>query len=371
VTLTFTAEHRALRSSVRSFLAAVSPEAELRRLADSPDGFDPDVWSQMSQMLGLPGLAVPEDLGGSGAGFVELGIVLEEMGRALVPAPFFSTVVLAAQALILSGDADAQRTHLPAIAAGRVRATLAVAEDAAPWSADRVRTTARASGAGWALDGVKDHVLDGATADLVLVLAWVDDELTLFAVDGSADGLTRTALDTLDRTRRQGRLEFTGTPASLVGTVGGGWRTVEQVLDRALAALAAEQVGGAQRVLEMAVDYARERVQFGRPIGSFQAIKHRCADMLIDVERAKVAAYQALWSVDSAPEELPVSARVAKAFCSDAYFDAAAANISVHGGIGFTWEHPAHLYYRRAKSSQLQFGSPSHHREELLRCLGL
>jgi len=371
VTLTFTDEHRALRSSVRSFLAAASPEFAVRHLADSPDGFDPEVWRQMSQMLGLPGLVVPEEWGGSGAGFVELGIVLEEMGRALLPAPFFSTVVLAAQALMLSGDADAQRAHLPAIADGRLRATLAVAEDAAPWSADRVRTAARTSRAAWVLDGVKDHVLDGATADLLLVLARVGEEPALFTVDGSADGLVRTPLDGLDRTRRQARLDLAGTPATLVGEVGAGWRTVGQVLDRALAALAAEQVGGAQRVLEMAVDYARERVQFGRPIGSFQAIKHRCANMLIDVERAKVAAYQALWSVDSAPGDLPVAARVAKVFCSDAYFDAADANISVHGGIGFTWEHPAHLFYRRAKTAQLQFGSPAHHREALLRCLGL
>jgi acyl-CoA dehydrogenase len=371
VTLTFTEEHRALRSSVRSFLAAASPESEVRRLAETPDGFDPEVWRQLSEMLGLPGLVVPEEFGGSGAGFVELGIVLEEMGRVLFPAPFFSTVVLGAHTLLLSGDVDAQRTHLPAIADGRLRATLAVAEDARPWSADRVRTAARTSGAGWVLDGVKDHVLDGATAELLLVLARVGEEPALFAVDGSADGLVRTPLDSLDRTRRQARLELAGTPATLVGEVGEGWRTVAQVLDRALAALAAEQVGGARRVLEMAVDYARDRVQFGRPIGSFQAIKHRCADMLIDVERATVAAHQALWSADHAPGELPVAARVAKAFCSDAYFDAAAANISVHGGIGFTWEHPAHLYYRRAKSAQLQFGSPAHHREALLHHLGL
>jgi len=371
VTSTFTEEHRALRASVREFLEARSPEAEVRRVADTPDGFDPEVWKQLAEMLGLPGLVVPEELGGSGAGFVELGIVLEEMGRALLPAPFFSTVVLGAGALLLSGDVAAQQAYLPALCEGRLRATLAVAEDAGPWSLDRVQTTARPSGEGWVIDGVKDHVLDGATAHLVLVLARVGEEPALFAVDGSADGLVRTRLDTLDLTRRQARIELAGTPAALVGGLGEGWRVVEQVLDRALASLAAEQAGGARRVLEMAAAYARERVQFGRPIGSFQAIKHRCADMLIDVERADVAAARALWSVDFAPEELPVAARVAKAFCSDAYFDAAAANIAVHGGIGFTWEHPAHLYFRRAKSAQLQFGSPAHHREAMLQHLSL
>jgi acyl-CoA dehydrogenase len=246
-----------------------------------------------------------------------------------------------------------------------------VAEHAAAWSEDRVRTVARVADGRWVLDGVKDHVIDGTTADLVLVLGLAEEGPTLFAVEGSADGLVRTPLETLDRTRRQARLHLSGTPATPVGELGGGWRTVSQVLDRALAALAAEQVGGAQHVLEMAVGYARTRVQFGRPIGSFQAIKHRCADMLIDVERARVAADQALWAVDSAPDELPVAACLAKAFCSDAYFDAAASNVQVHGGIGFTWEHAAHLYFRRAKSAQLQFGSSSHHREVLIQRLGL
>ena len=371
MTLTFTEEHQALRAAVREFLEAKASEPEVRRLADAPDGLDTVVWKQLSEMLGLTGLILPEEFGGSGAGHVELGIVLEELGRSLAPVPFFSTVVLGANALLLAGDEDAQRRYLPEIAIGRLRAALAVAEGTQHWSAAAVRTRATDTGTGWVLDGAKDYVLDGATAELVLVLAVVGEQPALFAVDGAAAGLVRTPLETLDRTRRQARIALTATPATLVGEVGDGWRIVDAVLDRALVALAAEQLGGAQRVLEMAVDYARTRVQFGRAIGSFQAIKHRCADMLVDVERARAATAHALWSVDHAPAELPAAARLAAAFCSEAYFAAAASNIQVHGGIGFTWEHPAHLYYRRAKSAQLQFGSPSQHREALLQRLGV
>lgn len=369
MTLVFTEEHAALRDSVRAFLEDKSPEPEVRRLAETAEGYDPEVWKQMSAMLGLPGLIVPEELGGTGAGYAELGIVLEEMGRSLLPAPFFSTAVLGVSALLLSGDGEAQKKYLPAIADGDLRATLAVAEGDDVWSESAIRTTATRSGDGWVLDGGKDFVLDGATAELILVAARTEEGLGLFAVESGAAGLSRTPLETLDLTRRQARLAFASTPATLVGETGDGARVIAEVLDRALVALAAEQVGGAQKVLEMAVDYARTRVQFGRQIGSFQAIKHRCADMLIDVERAKAATYQALWAVDHEPAEVPLAAGLAKAFCSEAYFDAASSNIQVHGGIGYTWEHPAHLYFRRAKSSQLMFGTPGHHRETLLQKL--
>jgi alkylation response protein AidB-like acyl-CoA dehydrogenase len=360
----------ALRASVRGFLEEASPEAEVRRAIESADGFDPGVWERLAGQLGVTGLVVPEEFGGSGAGFVELGVVLEETGRSLLPAPFFSTAVLGVGALLLSGDADAQQAHLPAVAAGRRRVAVAVAEGGAPW-AGTLECRATAGPRGWLLEGTKDGVLDGAGADLVLVLAVADGGPALFAVDGDAAGLGRTPLRTLDLTRRQARIGFHATPATLVGQLGDGLRIAGDLLHRARAGLAAEQVGGAQRVLEMATGYASTRYQFGRPIGSFQAIKHRCADMLIDVERARAAADAALRAVDSAPGELPVAAAVASSFCSDAYFAAAASNIQVHGGIGFTWEHPAHLYYRRAKSSQLLLGSASAAREELLGYLSL
>jgi alkylation response protein AidB-like acyl-CoA dehydrogenase len=194
---------------------------------------------------------------------------------------------------------------------------------------------------------------------------------SLFAVDGDASGLTKTNLSTMDQTRKQAKLDFDNTPAELIGEEGKGWDTLETVLDLAAVALAAEQVGGAQKVLEMAVDYAKVRVQFGRPIGSFQAIKHKCADMLLEVESAKSAAYYGMWCASEMNDELPSTASLAKAYCSEAYFHAAAENIQIHGGIGFTWEHPAHLYFKRAKSSELLFGDPTYHREQLAQRIGI
>jgi acyl-CoA dehydrogenase len=351
-----------LRSSVRGFLADAASEPEVRRIADSTSGFDAGLWGRLSGELGLTGLVVPESHGGSGAGFAELGVVLEEMGRALLPSPFFSTVVLGAGALQLSGDEAAQAAYLPGIASGDLRVVVGGVTGA-------LTCEAVTGSRGWLLDGTADGVLDGATADLLLVFASCGGGTSLFAVPSDAAGLSRTPLRTLDLTRRQAQVSFHATPAVLVGPVGDGGRVAAALLDRALAAQAAEQVGGAQRVLEMAVEYARTRYQFGRAIGSFQAIKHRCADMLIDVERMRVAAAAALAAVDASAPDLPVAARVASSFCGDAYFAAAASNIQVHGGIGFTWEHPAHLYYRRAKSSQLLFGSPAEHREELMELL--
>jgi alkylation response protein AidB-like acyl-CoA dehydrogenase len=214
-------------------------------------------------------------------------------------------------------------------------------------------------------------VIDGHTANVVIVAARTDKGVSLFTVAGDANGLTRTPLSTMDQTRKQARLELSGVPARLLGTEGGGWDTLSRMLDLAAVALAAEQVGGAQKVLEMSVDYAKVRVQFGRPIGSFQAIKHKCADMLLEVESAKSAAYYAGWAAAELNEELPVVASLAKAYCSDAYFHAAAENIQIHGGIGFTWEHDAHLYFKRAKSSELLFGDPTYHRELLAQRIGI
>ncbi|WP_199589280.1 acyl-CoA dehydrogenase family protein [Blastococcus sp. TF02A-26] len=351
-----------LRASVRGFLESAVPEAEVRRIADSPSGFDAALWGRLAGELGLTGLVVPEEHGGSRAGFAELGVVLEEMGWALLPAPFFSTVVLGAGALLLSGDAGAQAAHLPGIASGELR--VAVGGMTGTPTCEAV-----AGSRGWLIDGTAEGVLDGATADLLLVFATCEGGTSLFAVRADAPGLSRRPLRTLDLTRRQAQVSLHATPATLIGSQGDGERIAAALLDRALAGQTAEQVGGAKRVLEMATEYARTRYQFGRAIGSFQAIKHRCADMLIDVSRMEVAAAAALAAVDADAPDLPVAARVASSFCGDAYFAAAAANIEVHGGIGFTWEHPAHLYYRRAKSAQLLFGSPAEHREALMTLL--
>ncbi|MDQ1397990.1 MAG: hypothetical protein QOG64_3249, partial [Acidimicrobiaceae bacterium] len=360
-----------LRKSVRKFLEDKSPETEVRRLMETTEGYDPAVWKQMGEQLGLQGLAIPEEYGGSGYGFVELVVIFEEMGRSLLTAPYFSTVALATNALLASGDDAAKKEFLPGIASGETIATLAFTEDSGRWDEAGITLEASKSGDGYSLTGHKMFVIDGHTADLIIVAARTGSGVSLFAVQGDASGLTRTALTTMDQTRKQARLEFANTPARLIGTEGEGWTAINRTLDLAAVALAAEQVGGAQRCLEMSVEYAKVRVQFGRPIGSFQAIKHKCADMLLEVESAKSAAYYAGWAAAEDSDELPVVASLAKAYCSDAYFHAAAENIQIHGGIGFTWEHPAHLYFKRAKSSELLLGDPTYHRELLAQRIGI
>lgn len=367
----FSEEQEELRRITRQFLESKSDEAAVREQMETETGFDPAVWQQMGAEMGLQGLIIPEEHGGQGYGYVELIVVLEEMGRRLLCAPYFSTVVLAANTLIHSGDDAAKAAHLPGIAAGETIATLAFTEPSGRWDEEGITLPATKSGDGWTLTGEKSFVLDGHTADLVLVAARTDAGVSLFSVAGDAPGLTRTALSTMDQTRKQAKLTFENTPATLIGTDGGGWDVLSTVLDLAAVALAAEQVGGAQECLDMSVEYAKVRVQFGRPIGSFQAIKHKCADMLLEVESAKSAAYYAGWCASEMNDELPSVASLAKAYCSEAYFHAAAENIQIHGGIGFTWEHPAHLYFKRAKSSELLFGDPAYHRELLAQRIGI
>jgi alkylation response protein AidB-like acyl-CoA dehydrogenase len=367
----FTEEQDELRKTVRAFLDSKSPESAVREQMETEAGYDAAVWSQMAEQMGLQGLHIPEEYGGSGYSYVELGIVLEEMGRSLLCAPFFSTVVLAANTLLQSGDDAAKKDYLPGIASGETIATVAFTEPSGKWDEAGITMEATADGDGWTLNGTKSFVLDGHTANLIVVAARTPKGVSLFAVDGDAAGLSRTALSTMDQTRKQAKLEFEGTPARLIGTEGEGWNTLNSVLDLVAVGLAAEQVGGAQKVLDMAVEYAKVRVQFGRPIGSFQAIKHKCADMLLEVESAKSAAYYGMWCASEMNDELPSVASLSKAYCSEAYFHAAAENIQIHGGIGFTWEHPAHLYFKRAKSSELLFGDPTYHRELLAQRIGL
>ncbi|MQA84516.1 MAG: acyl-CoA dehydrogenase [Streptosporangiales bacterium] len=369
--LVFTEEQEELRRTLRDFCADKAPSSEVRRLMEATEGYDPAVWSQMADQLGLQSLAIPEQYGGAGFGFVELAIVLEEMGAALLPSPYFASAVLAATALLTCSDEAAKKDLLPGIAAGTTIGTLAFTEENGRWDADGIGLAARRGDGGWVLDGTKMFVLDGHVADLVLVVARTAAGLSLFAVEGGAAGLTRTPLPTLDQTRKLARLDFAGVPARLVGADGEGGAILAGTLDRAAVALAAEQLGGAQRVLDMSVEYAKVRYQFGRPIGSFQAIKHKCADMLVEVESARSAVYYAAWAVAEDSSELPVVASLAKAYCSDAYFHAAAENIQIHGGIGFTWEHDAHLYFKRAKSSQLFLGDSSYHREQLAQRVGI
>jgi alkylation response protein AidB-like acyl-CoA dehydrogenase len=361
-----------LRAAVRDFLTAKFPESAVRAALETGSRPDPAVWDQMARQLRLPGLALPGDYGGDGFGLTELAVVLEEMGAALLCSPFFATVVLAAQALLTSGDEAACQRYLPGIAAGRTTATLAAAEGSASWDPAMVAARAQRTAAGsWALTGKKTFVLDGASADLVLVVARSTAGPALFAVQSGAPGLRAAPMTTLDPTRPMATLTLEQVPAVLVGAEGQAGRLMTRVLDLACVALAAEQAGGARRCLEMSAGYARTRFQFGRPIGSFQAVKHKCADMLVRVELAEATAREAARLADEGDAGFPVAAAAAHICGSQAYMFAAAENIQVHGGIGFTWEHPAHLYFRRAKSSELLFGGPAVYHERFLDRLGI
>jgi alkylation response protein AidB-like acyl-CoA dehydrogenase len=350
--LRLTPEHEDMRRGLRSFLQTASAETEVRRLMDTDSGFDPATWRRLTQEFALTGLLVPEELGGVGYGWVEMGVALEEAGRSLLVAPLLSTT-LATAALLEGGDAELQKRWLPGIAAGEIRGAVALPPVGTP-SADVVA-------ADGVLSGSVSFVVDGHTAE-VLVVAAGD---SLHVVDATAAGLTRTLLQTVDQTRKLARIDLDGVPAAPLRA------SVERLRDVAAVCLSLEQVGAAQKVLETTVDYVKTRNQFGRPIGSFQAVKHRCADMLVDVESARSAAYGALSALATGDEELPMMAAMAKAFCSDALLACAGESIQLHGGIGFTWEHTAHLYFKRAKASQLLFGDPAHHRDKLAGHLGL
>jgi alkylation response protein AidB-like acyl-CoA dehydrogenase len=362
-----------LRGAVRDFLSAKSGEHQVRSVIQTERGYDDALWEQMAGQLSLPALALPAQYGGDGFSFVELQVVLEEMGRFLVPGPFLSSVVLAAGAILAADDDAAARAHLPGIASGKTTATLAVAESGGQWSFDQLSATARPGAEGWLVSGTKQFVLHGTTADLIVVAAHTEQGPSFFAVGGDAPGLTRTPLRTLDLTRPMATLRLEAVAATLIGAAGAAGPALESVLDRGMTALAAEQAGAARACLEASAAYARERVQFGRPIGSFQAIKHKCADMLVRVELAQAAATEAARALSGAPDapEAAVAAAVAHAVCSESFMFVAMENIQVHGGIGFTWEHPAHLYFRRAKASQLMFGGPGFYFEHVLRRSGV
>jgi alkylation response protein AidB-like acyl-CoA dehydrogenase len=365
----FSDEHAELRRTVRDFLEKESDEKRVRELMASERGYDPATWSRMAEELGIVGLIVSERHGGAEFGMVELAIVAEEMGRVLLCAPYLSSAVLATSALELAADEAAQNEILPKLATGASIGTLAFSEAASPWDLSAIAMTADRDGKTFTLSGEKCYVLDGFVADEILVAARVDDALGLFRVAGDAAGLTREALPPLDPTRKLATLRFANTPAARIASDDVS-AALESTLIRAIVALSAEQLGGTQRILEMATDYAKTRLQFGRPIGSFQAIKHQCADMLVEVEFARSAVYNAAFADEEDSRATATAARMAKSYCSEAYLHAACQNIQIHGGMGFTWEHSAHLYYKRAKASELLFGSPCAHREKMAAALG-
>ncbi|HEX9041920.1 MAG TPA: acyl-CoA dehydrogenase family protein [Trebonia sp.] len=370
------AEHDELRQVVREFLTQRSPSHEVRRLMDAGESRDEQVWALLAGQLGLTGIAVPERFGGAGYGPVELGIVLEEMGGALLVAPYFATVAMAGQVLAASGDEAAMARWLPGIADGSLTATVAVAEDAGSWdlagiTASAQPASAQPAGDGWAVTGTKLFVVDGHTAGLLLVVANAPDGPGLFAVERGAAGLETARLDALDLTRALASVTLRATPAVRVAAGQDTADWLQPAFDLVLAALAAEQVGGAARCLDLAVSYAKVREQFGRPIGSFQAIKHKCANLLLEVECGRSAVYHASEALAGGEPDAPLAANLAYAYCSRAFTDAAKECIQIHGGIGYTWEHDAHLYLRRAKSSELLFGPPARSRVRLAELAGI
>lgn len=365
----FDPEHDELRDSVRRLMADVSPEEAVRRAMETDRGWDPAAWQRVAGDMELAGLAVPERFGGAGFGLIELGVVLREAGRSLLTAPLLSTS-LAIRAVLATGDEAAAAQHLPALATGGSTGTLAwLGPDADRDSLPTVRATR--AGNGWTLTGPRDWVLDGHTADLLVVPASSDAGVSLFLVERTAAGVSAEPVETVDPTRKIAHVELDGAPAALLGEDGGGAVALQRALDEAAALLAAEQVGLAERCLEMATEYAQQREQFGKPIGSFQAVKHKLASVLLELEAATSAMMYALFVADRSPTELADVACIAGVTCSEAALVAASENIQVHGGIGATWEHPAHLYLKRATVDRQLLGDPQRYLDRLADRIGL
>ena len=347
---TFTDEQEQLRSAVRKFAADNSSEEAVRRLAESDPPFDARVWARLGAELGVLGLSVPESDGGAGGTLVDQAIAVEELGAALACGPFFGTVYLAIPALVAASVGEVRDSVLSDLVEGRRTAAFAVPDAAGSFDAALVRVTAQASGDGHTLSGTVHRVVDGTVADDLLVAANGPDGLGLYVVDAAGTGVDRTKLVTLDLTRPQARIEFSGAPARLVAGPADAERVIGHALHVGSALLAAEQVGAAQHLLDLAVDYAKTRLQFGRPIGSFQGVKHRLANMLVDAEQARSTAYHAAWALTDGTDDPVIAASIAQATCSAALLDIARQAIQVLGGIGFTWEHQAHLYFKRAST---------------------
>ena len=365
----FSEEQEFLRSTAREWFTNESPMSRVRDLMETDVGFDVSQYQSLAE-LGWQSMAIPEEYGGAGFSFLELAVLLEEMGRSLFPGPFFSSVVLGANALLLAGSEGQKQAVLSGIASGEATVAVAVSDDGGLWTRGNIRATATESDNGWVLTGVKEFVLNAHSADKLVIAAMVGDEVRLFLIDSGDAAIERVT--SLDETRpmstvRLAAIEVSESAFLPLGTEA----TVTKLGQIASVANALDQIGGAAATLEAAVQYAKDRKQFGRPIGSFQAIKHKCATMLQKVESAKAAAYYGAWCVAEDNDELAEVAAIAKSYCSEAYFHCASENIQITGGIGFTWEHDAHLYFKRATSSGLLFGSPAEHRQLLAGVLGL
>ena len=373
----FSEEQEMLRRSAREFLAKECSPKTVRRLMETADGYDAALWKKIAG-LGWTALGIPEQYGGVGS-FLDLVVVLEEAGRALLPGPFFSTMGLAVPALIEAGTEAQKKETLGAIADGKARATLAFTEPAGRWDAGGLKLSAKQGGGAWRLNGVKSFVPDAAVADYTVVVARSrgddgEEGITLFLVTGKPQGVTVTPLETLDMTRRWSEVRFDNVELpsdSVMGAPDRAWPALKRSLEWSTAGLCAEMVGGVQKVLETSTEYAKTRQQFGKPIGIYQAVSHKIADMLVQSESGRSATYYAAWCVDADAPDRAVAASMAKAYVSDAYRKVAGDGIQVHGGIGFTWEHDMHLYFKRAKSSEVTLGDATYHRELVAQALDL
>lgn len=362
----FTDEQRELRAMMREFCADHSDEQTVRRLMESSPACDPKTWGRLGSELGVLGLGVPEEVGGSGGGLVEAAILVEELGASLFCGPVLGTIALAIPALVAAPVSPLRSEVLAALVEGSSVAAFAVPDRAGEFVSETVEPRAVRVGEQWAVSGVVERVVDAGDADRILVAAISDEgDLVLLVVDSAAPGVERTRLTTLDLTRPQATVRFDRVPAAALATGQEAARVCEHAFGTAAVLLAAEQVGGAQRLLDMSVAYAGHRLQFGRVIGSFQAVKHRLADTYIDLEHARSAAYHAAWSVQDVSDDPRLATSIAQATSSSAFTHAASTAVHVHGGIGFTWEHPAHLYFKRAFTDAALLGSAEQHRDRI------
>jgi alkylation response protein AidB-like acyl-CoA dehydrogenase len=371
----FTQEQTMLRSLAREVLTAESSSREVRALMADPTGSSESLWKQLAE-TGLLGITIDEGHGGQGLGMIELALVLEEMGRAAYPGPYFATVVLAASAIVAGGDRAQLDAYLPGIAEGTLKATVALMEDRLASGPEGIGLRARSQGGEYVLSGRKRFVPFAHVADVLLVAARTSESsdpthgITMFALDRETPGLTIEPTVTIDQTNKTSTVTLENVRVgreAVVGQVDGGWKILETVLRRAAVGAAAVMLGAARKCMEMSVEYAKVREQFGQPIGTFQAIKHACAEMLVEVENAHGATYYAAWALDAAAPDSALAASVAKSYVGDAARKVCGSSIQVHGGIGFTWEYDLHLYFKQAKFLEALYGDAEHHRELVLR----
>ena len=358
-----------LKKTTRQFLNAECPSAEVRRLMETSDAFDVALWQKMADQ-GWTGIIFAEDYGGAGMGMVEMTAVLEEMGRALLPGPFLSTVLLAGSAITYAGNESQKQQYLQAICSGSAKSTVAMLEEGASWSSDGVHLHASSGPTGYVLKGRKLFVPDAGVADFLICVARLRGTLSLFIVPAGTHGVNIKETPAMDATRKLYEVIFDSVDLpeeSLLAVGDRAEATVEHALAVSTVGLVAEMVGGMQRLLDISVEYAKTRKQFGRPIGQFQAVQHMCADMLLMTESSRSAVYYAAWAMSEDESSAATAVSVAKAYASDAYREVGNRAIQVHGGMGFTWENDVHLYYRRAKASEFAFGDATWHRERLAR----